>query len=115
MPQSKKQCRFKYVLLRVTSADAQHSKLVVRGYNRCEYHNDVLQATKEELQGSPGLDVGVIGGGRILHEPDNKPCVTVFGHSMAFGSALHEVSAVLIRRAFPAYGEDDVAVSYEGY
>jgi phosphohistidine phosphatase len=102
------------VLLRITSADAQHSKLVVRGYSRCEYHNDVLQATKAELRVS-GLHVGVIGGGRILHEPANKPCVSVFGYSSAFGAALHEVSAVIIRRAFPMYNEDDVTVSYEGY
>lgn len=102
------------MLLRVTSADAQHSKLVVRGYKRCEYHNDVVRVTKEDLRGS-GLHVGVIGGGRILHEPGSKPCVTVFGYSSAFGPAVHEVSAVLIQRAFPMYDADDVAVSYEGY
>jgi phosphohistidine phosphatase len=107
-------CRFKYVLLRVTSADAQHSKLIVRGYARCEYHNDVVRVTKEELRGS-GLHVDVIGGGRILHEPSCTPRVSVFGYSAAFGAAFHEVSAVIIRRAFPVYSEDDVVVSYEGY
>ena len=107
-------CRFKYVLLRVTSSDGQRSKLVVRGYKRCAYHNDVVQATKTELRGT-GLDVDVIGGGRILHEPGCQPCVTVFGFSSAFGAALHEVSAVLVRRAFPMYDEQDVTVSYEGY
>jgi phosphohistidine phosphatase len=107
-------CRFKYVLLRVSTADARRSKLVVRGYNRCEYHNDVLQVTKKDLRGS-GLHVGVLGGGRILHDPASTPCVTVYGYSSAFGAALHEVSAVIIRRAFPMYNDDDVAVSYEGY
>lgn len=96
------------------SADAQRSKLVVRGYKRCGYHNDVVQATKEELRGT-GLDVDVIGGGRILHEPESEPRVIVFGFSSAFGAALHEVSAVLVRRAFPMYAEQDVVVSYEGY
>lgn len=107
-------CRFKYVLLRMSSADAQHSKLIVRGYKRCEYHNDVLRAAKEEMYGT-GLHVGVIGGGRILHEPGKTPQATVFGYSAAFGAAVHEVSAVILRRAFPMYNESDVVVSYEGY
>lgn len=98
----------------MTSSDAAHSKLIVRGYKRCAYHNDVVLATKEELRGT-GLDVCVIGGGRILHEPESEPCVTVFGFSSAFGAALHEVSAVIIRRAYPMYNESDVEVSYEGY
>jgi phosphohistidine phosphatase len=109
-----KECRFKYVLLRITSADGEHSKLLVRGYKRCGYHNDVVRATNEELRGS-GLHLGVLGGGRIEHEPHSKPCVHVFGYSSAFGSAVHEVSAVIIRRAFPFYVAEDVTVSYEGY
>lgn len=107
-------CRFKYVLFRVTSACGEHSKLLVRGYKSCAYHNDVVRATTDEVRGS-GLQLSVLGGGRILHEPHGSPRVKVFGFSSAFGPAVHEVSAVIIRRAFPFYDEEDVTVSYDGY
>lgn len=107
-------CRFKYVLLRVTSAGGEHSKLLVRGYKACAYHDDVVRETKDELRGS-GLHLSVLGGGRIEHKPHGSPRVHVFGFSSAFGPAVHEVSAVIVRRAFPFYDDEDVTVSYDGY
>ena len=42
--------RFKYVLLRISSlAEPAHSKLVVRGDRRAEYHDNILKATKNSL------------------------------------------------------------------
>eukprot|EP00892_Ulva_mutabilis_P002921 jgi/Ulvmu1/1262/UM109_0060.1 len=102
---------FKYVLIRVSSVDAQESKLIVRGFKSCEYHNDVLQRTKRQLQGT-GLTLDVCGGGRITHDPSAMQ-VAIFGYSVAFGPAVHEISAAIVRQQFPLY--HNVTVSYEGY
>ena len=55
------------------------------------------------------LQVEVLGGGRI--DNDGKH-IKVFGFSTAFGPAPHEISAALIRRAYPMA---DITTSYDGY
>lgn len=105
------ECSFKYVLIRVSSPDTAQSKLIVRGHKSCSYHNDVLQRTKRELHGT-GLRLEVCGGGRITHDPAAKKC-SIFGYSVAFGPAVHEISATLVRQQYPFY--DEITVSYEGY
>lgn len=50
-----------------------------------------------------------MGGGRI--DNDGKH-IKVFGFSTAFGPAPHEISAALIRRAYPMA---DITTSYDGY
>lgn len=104
-------CSYKYVLLRLRSADRAQSKLIVRGFNSCEYHNDVLQLTKQELQGT-GLLIDVCGGGRIKHDSCAKT-FSVFGYSVAFGPAVHEITAAIIRQNYPFYSK--IWVTYEGY
>lgn len=119
---------FKYVLLRVTDTRSGVSKLAVWGDARADYHNLVLQKAKQlAAQLSPaGLKVQPLGGGRIEHLPDKK-VMNVFGYSVAFGPAVHEVSAALLRRFYPLYdaagssngdspsGGAGIAVSYDGY
>ena len=61
-----------------------------------------------------GLEADVLGGGRIEHYPE-QGCCSVYGYSVAFGPAAHEVAAAIIRRAFPRYDPRMVMVSYEGY
>lgn len=42
--------RFKYVLLRISSAQKPaESKLVVRGYRRADYHDNIFQAVSRSL------------------------------------------------------------------
>lgn len=104
-------CSFKYILIRASSPDAKQSKLIVRGFESCSYHNDVLHHTKRELRGS-GLSLDVCGGGRITHDAGAMK-IAIFGYSVAFGPAVHEISAAIVRQQFPLYHE--VTVSYEGY
>lgn len=106
-------CRFKYIIMRLSSADRVRSKLVVRGGRQSSYHNDVLQKTKGEVQGS-GLNLEPLGGGRVEHFP-GEGRVHVFGYSTAFGAAVHEVTAAIVRSQYPLYRPQDISVSYEGY
>jgi phosphohistidine phosphatase len=106
-------CRFKYIIMRLSSPDMSRSKLIVRGGRQSAYHSDVLQRTKGEVQGS-GLNLEPLGGGRIEHFAGEGK-VHVFGYSVAFGAAVHEVTAAILRSQFPLYRPQDVTASYEGY
>ena len=103
--------RFKYVLIRVTVDET--SKLIVRGSSSAEYHNDVLHMAVNETRVRNGA-VQALGGGRIEHDVSARS-VRVFGYSMAFGSAVHEVAAEIVRRSYPWYDRQAVTVSYDGY
>jgi phosphohistidine phosphatase len=109
-------CRFKYILARVVYDDDAESidceRLLVRGDATAEYHADILDQLKREL--GRHAQVQALGGGRISHDAAQGK-VHVFGCSMAFGPAVHEVSAALVQRAYPWYRAEDVTVGYEGY
>jgi len=106
---------FKYVLLRLTdSKHSSKSKLLVRGSSAAAYHNHILQHTKAQLQqlSAGALDVQVLGGGRIEHYPEQQ-VISVYGYSAAFGPAVHEVAAGLLKKWYPFYSH--VTWSYDGY
>ena len=44
------------------------------------------------------MQVEVLGGGRIENSVEQ---ISVFGYSSAFGPAWHELTAALLRRAYP--------------
>ena len=46
----------------------------------------------------PAVQVEPLGGGRIENGVDQ---ISVFGYSSAFGQAQHELTAALLRRAYP--------------
>jgi hypothetical protein len=104
---------FKYVLLRVREAGGGgRARLVVRGHAHAAYHNHVLQAAKAEASAvDPGLEVEVLGGGRMEVEVEARR-VRVYGYSAAFGPAPHEVTAALLRRWLPLA---EIEWAYEGY
>jgi phosphohistidine phosphatase len=109
---------FKYVLLRLTDASSGRSKLLVRGSTGAAYHNHILQHAKAALPSQVGgeaaaasLDVQVLGGGRIEHYPEQRT-ISVYGYSAAFGPAVHEVTAGLVRKWHPWAS---VTHSYDGY
>lgn len=106
---------FKYVLLRLTdSRDSSRSKLLVRGSCAAAYHNHILQHTKAQLQGldpEGALQLQVLGGGRIEHYPQQQ-VASVYGYSAAFGPAVHEVAAGLMKKWMPF---TNISWSYEGY
>jgi phosphohistidine phosphatase len=100
--------------MRLTDAtNPSRSKLLVRGHPAAAYHNHILQHTKAEVSklGAEALHVDVLGGGRIEHYPD-QGVVSVYGYSAAFGPAVHEVAAGLLKKAYPFH---TISWSYEGY
>lgn len=100
--------RFKYVLLRISSAQKPaESKLVVRGYRRADYHDNIFQAVSRSL--GDAYKVEVLGGGRIENDIQS---IRVFGYSSAFGAAPHELAAALIQRSYPMSA---ITPSYTGY
>ena len=70
------------MLIEVTEevAEVEHCKLLVRGYNRAEYHADIYDEVEENLRRG-GLDAQCLGGGRIRHDPGSK-YIKVYGYSM---------------------------------
>ena len=60
--------------------EVEHCKLLVRGYNRAEYHADIYDEVEENLR-ARGLDAQCLGGGRIRHDPGQK-YIKVYGYSM---------------------------------
>lgn len=91
----------------------KRSKLILRGSGLAEYHNDILQMTVAET-GVRSKCFQVLGGGRMSHDVEHKR-VHIYGYSVAFGPAVHEVTAELVRRSHPWYEPDAITVSYEGY
>jgi len=115
---------FKYVLLRVhyhtsnintdtdISPSLSSSKLIVRGDNRAPYHDDIRrQAVKEVQLVDPSLTVTPVGGGRMDHDVEGR-VIDVYGFSSAFGCAVHDVTAVILRKWMALH---DVHVRYDGY
>merc|ERR1711915_1137048 len=75
--------RFKYILIKVHDSNQEGkevSKFIVRGYDSCEYHADIYDRVTPEIEGK-GLDCECVGGGRILHSPQEKS-LEVYGYSM---------------------------------
>ncbi|XP_026758923.1 14 kDa phosphohistidine phosphatase-like isoform X2 [Galleria mellonella] len=102
---------FKYILIKVHDEEKNNeetSTVIVRGYKRCNYHSDIYDEVQEKLQ---PLDCEPLGGGRISHEPDNKK-IHIYGYSQGYGKADHEVTAKIVKDAYPSY---TITVSDEGY
>lgn len=57
------------------------------------------------------LDSEPLGGGRISHEPDNKK-IHIYGYSQGYGKADHEITAQLVKDAYPGY---TISISDDGY
>jgi hypothetical protein len=96
------------------------SKLIVRGDCSSDQHMDILEKARREVEGLGGgsdaeLIVEPCGGGRIEHDPTGEIKVRIFGYSVAFGPAVHEVAAVLVQRAHPMYKGSEISIAYEGY
>ncbi|CAD0248517.1 unnamed protein product [Spodoptera exigua] len=101
---------FKYILLNVYDKTKVNVEpvVIVRGYKRCNYHSDIYDEVQDRLQ---PLDCEPLGGGRISHDPENKK-IHIYGYSQGYGKADHEITAKLIKKAYPGYS---ITVSDEGY
>ncbi|XP_055382926.1 sex-regulated protein janus-A-like isoform X2 [Condylostylus longicornis] len=105
---------FKYILIKVygkeKSDGSEPSKLIVRGYQRCQWHSDIYDEVSNSVQGL-GLDTECLGGGRIEHRPDNKK-IKVYGYSQGFGKADHSESRNILKTKYTDY---EIEISDEGY
>ncbi|KOB69620.1 Phosphohistidine phosphatase [Operophtera brumata] len=102
---------FKYILIKVHGEmvnNEEPSVNIVRGFKRCEYHADIFDEVQPKLE---PFDCEPLGGGRISHEPDNKK-IHIYGYSQGYGKADHEITAQLVKAAFPGY---TISISDEGY
>jgi len=113
--------RFKYVLCRVRDRDGARSKLVVRGSAHASFHYNCFERLVRECE-PLGLEVDVLGGGRIEHyapgegeAPGQGGAAHVYGYSTAFGPAPHEITAAIVRRWHPLYAPGAVSCDYAGY
>lgn len=68
---------FKYVLVEARCGDA--TMLIVRGYNGCPYHQDVLEEAESK---APKWSMRPLGGGRIEHRP-GPATINIYGYSQA--------------------------------
>uniref|UniRef100_A0A914USK1 14 kDa phosphohistidine phosphatase n=1 Tax=Plectus sambesii TaxID=2011161 RepID=A0A914USK1_9BILA len=101
--------KFKYILIKVTDKATKESKFIVRGYERCGFHGDILDEVEPALQSKYTLDC--VGGGRIIHHPDKKQ-IEVFGYSQGYGQADHAKSIAILKTRYPDYS---FTKSNEGY
>ncbi|KAL1230167.1 hypothetical protein TSPI_03930 [Trichinella spiralis] len=70
-------------------------------FNKCEYHDDILQEVSPEIIGK-GMQVKCVGGGRINHDSVNRT-LDVYGYSVGFGKADHEKTVSILKKRFPDY------------
>ena len=106
---------FKYVLIEAYATDPdqpdeEHSKLLVRGNLRAEYHADVYDVEEEFLR-DKGLDCQCLGGGRIFHDKSKK-YIKVYGYSVGFGRADHTKTVEVLKSKYPDY---EIEWSNDGY
>lgn len=102
---------FKYVLIKVYGKESDDlHKIIVRGFSRAEWHNDIYEEVSESLN-ALGLDTECLGGGRINHQSAQKK-ILVYGYSQGFGKADHEVSKKILEKVYSNY---EIKCSDEGY
>ncbi|XP_043913741.1 14 kDa phosphohistidine phosphatase [Protopterus annectens] len=101
---------FKYVLIRVEPPNGEQSKDIVRGYAWADYHADIYDDVSAQIK-KHGLICECLGGGRIKHKSQQKK-IHVYGYSVGFGQANHEVSTEKLKAMYPDY---EVTWSNEGY
>ncbi|KAH8250877.1 hypothetical protein KR038_004485, partial [Drosophila bunnanda] len=99
---------FKYILINVTDGDL--TKTVVRGFDDCEWHADILER-EEVIFSASKLKAECIGGGRIEHDPEKK-YMKVYGFSQGFGKADHNQSKRILESKYPDYR---IEISDDGY
>ncbi|XP_072096691.1 14 kDa phosphohistidine phosphatase isoform X1 [Mobula birostris] len=100
---------FKYVLIRV-GREGGPEKDIVRGWASAEYHADIYDQVSMEIE-KQGLYCECQGGGRIRHDNGEKK-IHVYGYSMGFGRAKHEITTQILKVKYPDY---TVTWADEGY
>ncbi|XP_078082845.1 14 kDa phosphohistidine phosphatase [Mustelus asterias] len=102
---------FKYVLIRIWQEDGNgKEKNIVRGWASAEYHADIYDEVSTCIE-KKGLHCECQGGGRIDHNSAEKK-ILVYGYSIGFGRANHEITTTILKSRYPDYS---VTWANEGY
>lgn len=103
---------YKYILLKIHDPDKDREfKHVVRGSSKAAYHADIYDDIVTNIE-ARGLDVEIVGGGRIHHEPSKKH-MKIYGYSQGYGRADHSITQAIIQRKYGS--EWDIKWSNDGY
>ena len=106
---------FKYIQIDVVNSVTGEKKRVVRGYECCSFHPDILGIfnLKElaDVKDRRNLQTSCPGGGRIRHSPEEKE-IYVYGYSQSYGQADHDQSKQLLEETYKGY---KIHWSNEGY
>ena len=89
---------FKYVLIRVTDKKNGKVTFLVRGNCHADFHADIAEPIEAALV-ARGLKVDIPGGGRIRHDPVARK-ITVYGYSVGYGRADHELTCTILRNFY---------------
>lgn len=87
---------FKYILISVKHNQTGEEKTIVRGYEECEYHADILDRVAVTLEPF-GYSCRCPGGGRIKRTSSE---VFVYGYSVGFGRGDHDQVCQIIKTYF---------------
>ncbi|XP_072014572.1 14 kDa phosphohistidine phosphatase-like [Amphiura filiformis] len=101
--------KFKYILIEVEKGGQKKS--IVRGYKWAGYHADIYDQVCSELE-PKSFNCECVGGGRIEHNK-NEQTLFVYGYSMGFGKANHEITVEKLKAWYPTYTK--ITFSDEGY
>lgn len=77
---------------------------------RCRHYS--LLRTSRAVCSRAEYTLECVGGGRIEHVP-SAGRIFVYGYSMGFGRANHEIAVALLKEAYPTYS--DISYSNDGY
>ncbi|XP_003394282.1 sex-regulated protein janus-A-like [Bombus affinis] len=92
--------KFKYVLIKVFDERKNVFKHIVRGYLGHERHYEIYREVAFKVDTIRDLRTSCVGGGKIEHDPDKKT-IKVYGYSVDFGMADHELSVSLLKKKYP--------------
>ncbi|KAI6651683.1 14 kDa phosphohistidine phosphatase-like [Oopsacas minuta] len=103
--------RFKYILIRLKDKSTKKYRYIVRGYKWASFHAAMIDELEPTLK-KTNLVCECVGGGRILHTPDENK-LFVYGYSVCYGRADHNITVSLLKKKFPEY--TSITFSNEGY
>ncbi|KAJ1373200.1 hypothetical protein KIN20_035548 [Parelaphostrongylus tenuis] len=91
---------FKYILIQCSDKSKNDQKFIVRGYSKCEYHDDIFKLARNDA--GDAFNLKCVGGGKIKHENDKKR-ILVYGESQGFGQADHSKTVDILKKRYPDY------------
>ena len=108
---------FKYILIEIKEVNKKSKqevgrKMIVRGFSWAEYHSDIMDRVAPRFT-ELGLQCECVGGGRIKHSQSNKT-LHVYGYSVSFGQAKHQLTIELLKKKY-SYPEENFTFSNAGY